>query len=66
MSQALVRAVLLDIEGTTSSLSFVKEELFPYARARLPSYVAEHAEALSALFDRCAASKARRRSIRNS
>jgi 5-methylthioribose kinase len=51
MSEALTRALVLDIEGTTSSLSFVKDELFPYARARLPSYVTEHAEALSALLD---------------
>jgi len=51
MSDALTRALLLDIEGTTSSLSFVKDELFPYARARLPSYVAEHAQGLSALLD---------------
>jgi 5-methylthioribose kinase len=51
MSQALARAIVLDIEGTTSSLSFVKDELFPYARARLPTYVTEHAEALSALLN---------------
>jgi len=51
MSEALTRALLLDIEGTTSSLSFVKDELFPYARARLPGYMAEHAEALGTLFD---------------
>jgi enolase-phosphatase E1 len=36
------RTVLLDIEGTVSSLSFVKDTLFPYARARLPAYVREH------------------------
>jgi 5-methylthioribose kinase len=51
MSEALTRAVLLDIEGTTSSLSFVKDELFPYARDRLPRYVAEHAQTLGALLD---------------
>lgn len=34
------RAVLLDIEGTTTPLAFVKEVLFPYARARLPEFVA--------------------------
>jgi 5-methylthioribose kinase len=51
MSEALTRALLLDIEGTTSSLSFVKDELFPYARARLPAYVTEHVEALSALLN---------------
>lgn len=37
-----VRAVLTDIEGTTSSLSFVKDDLFPYARRALPQYVRSH------------------------
>jgi enolase-phosphatase E1 len=36
------RVILTDIEGTTSSLSFVHETLFPYARARLPAWVAAH------------------------
>lgn len=40
---ANVRIVVTDIEGTTSSLSFVKDVLFPYARARLPAFVAQHA-----------------------
>jgi enolase-phosphatase E1 len=35
----MVRAILTDIEGTTSSLSFVKEVLFPYARERLGDFV---------------------------
>lgn len=35
--------VLTDIEGTTSSISFVKDVLFPYAREHLPRYVREHA-----------------------
>jgi 5-methylthioribose kinase len=51
MSEALTRALLLDIEGTTSSLSFVKDELFPYARARLPAYVTDHARELRDLLD---------------
>ena len=34
------RAILTDIEGTTSSISFVKNVLFPYARAALPDFVA--------------------------
>jgi enolase-phosphatase E1 len=34
------KAVLLDIEGTTSSIAFVAEVLFPYARAHLADYVA--------------------------
>ena len=37
------RAVVTDIEGTTSSISFVKDVLFPYARAQLPLYVSTHA-----------------------
>jgi enolase-phosphatase E1 len=35
-------AILTDIEGTTSSIAFVAETLFPYARARLPAFVAAH------------------------
>ena len=38
----MIAAVLTDIEGTTTSLSFVHDTLFPYARARLPAYVAAH------------------------
>jgi enolase-phosphatase E1 len=35
----MIRAVLTDIEGTTSSLSFVKDVLFPFSRERLPEFV---------------------------
>jgi enolase-phosphatase E1 len=31
--------ILTDIEGTTSSISFVKEVLFPFARRALPGFV---------------------------
>lgn len=34
-----VRAVLTDIEGTTTSISFVYDVLFPYAEARLDDYL---------------------------
>ncbi|VXB35020.1 Enolase-phosphatase E1 [Luteimonas sp. 9C] len=34
--------ILTDIEGTTSSISFVKDVLFPYARRALPGFVAAH------------------------
>ncbi len=40
----MIKAIVTDIEGTTSSLSFVKDELFPYARQRLPEFIAQHAE----------------------
>jgi enolase-phosphatase E1 len=50
-----VAAVLLDIEGTITPLSFVGEVLFPYAAERLPAFLArrrgdpEVGEALRAL-----------------
>ena len=36
------RAILTDIEGTTSSIAFVHELLFPFARVRLADFVAAH------------------------
>jgi len=33
-------AIVTDIEGTTTPIAFVHEVLFPYAKARLPAYVA--------------------------
>jgi enolase-phosphatase E1 len=38
----MIRAILTDIEGTTSALSFVKDVLFPYSRARLAGFVEVH------------------------
>jgi len=38
------RVILTDIEGTTSSISFVKNVLFPYARKALPAFIAEHGQ----------------------
>ncbi len=40
----MTRGILTDIEGTTSSLSFVHDILFPYARARLRDWVAVNAD----------------------
>jgi enolase-phosphatase E1 len=42
-AQGVRRAVLTDIEGTTSSITFVKEVLFPFARRHLPAFVAARA-----------------------
>ncbi|WP_207780476.1 acireductone synthase [Pokkaliibacter plantistimulans] len=39
-----IAAVLTDIEGTTSDISFVKNVLFPYAAEHLPAFVREHAD----------------------
>ncbi|MDZ7827785.1 MAG: acireductone synthase [Gammaproteobacteria bacterium] len=36
-------AVLVDIEGTTSSISFVHDTLFPHARAAMGEFLREHA-----------------------
>ena len=37
-----VKLILTDIEGTTSSISFVKDVLFPYAADHLPAFVTEN------------------------
>ncbi|MCG6976543.1 MAG: acireductone synthase [Acidiferrobacterales bacterium] len=38
----MIKAIVTDIEGTTSSLSFVKDVLFPYAREHLADFVHQH------------------------
>jgi enolase-phosphatase E1 len=37
-----MRGILLDIEGTTTPISFVHDVLFPFARNRLASWFSEH------------------------
>lgn len=39
----MIKAILTDIEGTTSSIDFVHQTLFPYAKAHLRAYLREHA-----------------------
>lgn len=39
----MITTILTDIEGTTSSIDFVRDVLFPYARERLPAFVETHA-----------------------
>lgn len=43
----MIRAILTDIEGTTSSIAFVRDVLFPYAAQHLPMFV--RAQASSAV-----------------
>lgn len=43
----MTKAILTDIEGTTSSIYFVADILFPYARARLADYCAAHPAAVA-------------------
>ena len=40
---AFVRAILLDIEGTTTPIAFVHEVLFPFARSHVTDYLVTHA-----------------------
>jgi enolase-phosphatase E1 len=42
----MIPLILTDIEGTTSSISFVKDVLFPYARDALPAFVRAHGDTL--------------------
>ncbi len=39
-----IKAILLDIEGTTAPISFVADVLFPFAAERLADFVHAHAE----------------------
>jgi enolase-phosphatase E1 len=39
----LIKAILTDIEGTTTSIDFVHQTLFPYARERLRKFLKAHA-----------------------
>jgi enolase-phosphatase E1 len=53
-TRIVCRAVLTDIEGTTSTIAFVHTVLFPYADAHLDAYIAAHrneAEVADALLD---------------
>lgn len=40
----MIKAILTDIEGTTSSLSFVKDVLFPYSKEKIRDFVRDHSQ----------------------
>lgn len=40
----MIKAIVTDIEGTTSALSFVHDVLFPYARERMAEFIQSHAD----------------------
>jgi len=48
---ASVRAIVTDIEGTTSSIAFVADVLFPYAKAHLRDFVAAHPQEAAPLLE---------------
>ena len=39
----MIQAIVTDIEGTTSSIDFVHQTLFPYAKAHIGHFLQEHA-----------------------
>ena len=42
LDESSIRAILLDIEGTTTPVDFVYKTLFPYARERAPEFLRAH------------------------
>jgi enolase-phosphatase E1 len=38
----MIRAIITDIEGTTTSVSFVYDVLFPYAREHMAAFIHQH------------------------
>lgn len=47
MTDTSPKAILLDIEGTTTSIAYVADVLFPYARARIPAWVPKHRDEIA-------------------
>ncbi len=45
----MIRAIVTDIEGTTTDIRFVHQVLFPYARARLADFITQHGQDLEVL-----------------
>lgn len=48
---ATPKAILLDIEGTTTSIAYVTDVLFPYARARISTWVPAHRNEIAEVID---------------
>ena len=51
MPDSHIQAILLDIEGTTTPISFVHDVLFPYSKSNLHSYLQHHANSADLLAD---------------
>jgi enolase-phosphatase E1 len=47
----VIHAIVTDIEGTTSSIAFVHDVLFPFSRARLAAYVRANVTKLDVILD---------------
>jgi enolase-phosphatase E1 len=55
------RAILLDIEGTTTPIAFVKDVLFPFARSNAASFLAAHRQEAEVQADLALLEEERRR-----
>jgi enolase-phosphatase E1 len=44
VTSAPLSAIVTDIEGTTTPIAFVRDTLFPYARARLAAFLEQHGQ----------------------
>lgn len=51
MKPFAVGAIVTDIEGTTSSIAFVKDVLFPYAKARIRDFVAQRPREIAPILE---------------
>jgi enolase-phosphatase E1 len=51
LTTGTIRAILLDIEGTTTPIAFVHEDLFSYARSQVRDYLAAHFGSADTLAD---------------
>lgn len=51
MKAFAVGAIVTDIEGTTSSIAFVKDVLFPYARSRIRDFVVRRQEDVASILN---------------
>jgi enolase-phosphatase E1 len=51
LSTSGIRAILLDIEGTITPITFVHKVLFPYARAHVRNYLVRHLDSAETMAD---------------
>lgn len=54
----MIKGFLLDIEGTTTPISFVHDTLYPYAKARIPGFILNNLSGLKFELDQLAAEHA--------
>ena len=59
------RAILLDIEGTTTPIAFVKDVLFPFARSNAASFLAAHRQEPEVQADLALLVEERRRDVQD-